>query len=35
MPKAGMDMQEGQIIKWHKKEGDYVEKGDVLLDNDG
>lgn len=32
MPKAGMDMQEGQIIKWHKKEGDYVEKGDVLLE---
>lgn len=32
MPKAGMDMQERQIIKWHKKEGDYVEKGDVLLE---
>ncbi|WP_132996386.1 dihydrolipoyl dehydrogenase [Sporanaerobacter acetigenes] len=32
MPKAGMDMQEGQIIKWYKKEGEYVEKGEVLLE---
>lgn len=32
MPKAGMDMQEGQIIKWKKKKGDYVEKGETLLE---
>ncbi|GFN35603.1 dihydrolipoyl dehydrogenase [Tepidimicrobium xylanilyticum] len=32
MPKAGMDMKEGQIIKWKKKEGDYVEAGEVLLE---
>ncbi|GFN35604.1 2-oxo acid dehydrogenase subunit E2 [Tepidimicrobium xylanilyticum] len=32
MPKAGMDMREGQIIKWRKKEGDYVEAGEVLLE---
>ena len=32
MPKAGMDMQEGQIIKWYKNEGDYVERGEVLLE---
>ncbi|WP_332903295.1 biotin/lipoyl-containing protein, partial [Sporanaerobacter acetigenes] len=32
MPKAGMDMQEGQIIKWYKKEGEYVERGEVLLE---
>jgi hypothetical protein len=25
MPKAGMDMQEGTIVKWMKKEGEYVE----------
>ena len=32
MPKAGMDMQEGQIIKWYKNEGDYVERGEILLE---
>ena len=32
MPKAGMDMQEGQIIKWYKKEGEHVEQGEVLLE---
>ena len=32
MPKAGMDMQEGQIFKWHKKVGDYVQKGELLLE---
>ncbi|MBW4829275.1 MAG: 2-oxo acid dehydrogenase subunit E2, partial [Clostridiaceae bacterium] len=32
MPKAGMDMQEGQIIKWYKQEGEYVEKGEILLE---
>lgn len=32
MPKAGMDMQEGQIISWKKKEGDKVEKGEILLE---
>jgi dihydrolipoamide dehydrogenase len=32
MPKAGMDMQEGTIVKWMKKEGEYVEQGEVLLE---
>lgn len=32
MPKAGMDMQEGQIFKWHKQVGEYVQKGEVLLE---
>ena len=32
MPKAGMDMQEGQIIKWKKNKGEYVEKGETLLE---
>lgn len=32
MPKAGMDMQEGQIAAWNKSVGDYVEKGEILLE---
>ena len=32
MPKAVIDMTEGQIIKWNKKEGDKVETGEILLE---
>lgn len=32
MPKLGVDMQQGEIIEWKKKEGDYVKEGDVLLE---
>ncbi|MCT4593923.1 MAG: 2-oxo acid dehydrogenase subunit E2 [Anaeromicrobium sp.] len=32
MPKAGMDMQEGTIVKWLKKEGDSVSEGDPILE---
>ena len=32
MPKLGEVMEEGTIITWRKKEGDPVEKGEVLLD---
>lgn len=32
MPKFGMTMTEGKIIKWLKKEGDYVEKGEPLVE---
>lgn len=32
MPKSGMTMEEGKIIKWLKAEGDRVEKGDVILE---
>jgi len=32
MPKAGPDMEEGQIVKWFKKIGDEVKTGDVLLE---
>lgn len=32
MPKMGQTMSEGTIISWHKNEGDYVKKGDVLLE---
>jgi len=31
MPKMGMTMEEGTIIEWFFKEGDEVQKGDVLL----
>ena len=32
MPKLGLTMSEGMIVKWHKSEGDYIEKGDVVLE---
>ena len=32
MPKLGMDMEEGTIIKWLKAEGDAVKKGEALAE---
>lgn len=32
MPKLSPTMQEGTILKWHKKIGDKVEAGDLLLE---
>lgn len=32
MPKAGIDMTEGQIVKWLKKEGDPVTAGEIILE---
>ena len=32
MPKMGLTMEYGTIIRWHKKEGDRVEKGEVILE---
>ncbi|MFZ7121472.1 MAG: 2-oxo acid dehydrogenase subunit E2 [Eubacteriaceae bacterium] len=32
MPKAGMDMEEGTVIKWLKQEGDIVQIGEPLLE---
>lgn len=32
MPKAGMDMEEGTVIKWLKNEGDKVETGEPILE---
>jgi len=32
MPKAGVDMSEGQIVKWLKKEGDPVKEGEIILE---
>jgi len=32
MPKAGMAMEEGTVVRWLKKEGDRVEAGEPLLE---
>ncbi|HEY5260070.1 MAG TPA: pyruvate dehydrogenase complex dihydrolipoamide acetyltransferase [Rhabdochlamydiaceae bacterium] len=32
MPKLSPTMEEGTITKWHKKEGDYVKSGEVLIE---
>ncbi len=32
MPKLSPTMEEGTIAKWHKKEGDFVAEGDLLLE---
>lgn len=32
MPKLSPTMEEGTIAKWHKKIGDYVESGDLILE---
>jgi pyruvate dehydrogenase E2 component (dihydrolipoamide acetyltransferase) len=32
LPRLGQTMEEGTIEKWHKAEGDTVEKGDVLYE---
>jgi len=32
MPKLSLTMEEGLIVKWHKKTGDNVTKGEPLLD---
>lgn len=31
MPKLGLTMKEGKIIKWYKQEGDVIQKGDNLF----
>ena len=32
MPKFGEVMEEGTLIEWKKKEGDTVEKGELVLE---
>ncbi|MBU7047300.1 MAG: E3 binding domain-containing protein, partial [Theionarchaea archaeon] len=32
MPKMGMTMEEGTIVEWKKKNGEYVEKGEIILE---
>jgi dihydrolipoamide dehydrogenase len=31
MAKLGDTMEEGTVVSWHKAEGDYVEKGDIIM----
>jgi pyruvate dehydrogenase E2 component (dihydrolipoamide acetyltransferase) len=31
MPKLGLNMQEGLLVEWLKKEGDLIKKGDALF----
>ncbi|WP_071394061.1 dihydrolipoamide acetyltransferase family protein [Bacillus tuaregi] len=32
MPKLGLTMTEGEVVKWHKAEGEQVNVGDALFD---
>lgn len=32
MPKLGFNMDEGQLVKWHKNEGEEIEKGEILFE---
>ena len=32
MPKMGQTMEDGAVEKWHKSEGDGIQKGEVLLE---
>jgi pyruvate dehydrogenase E2 component (dihydrolipoamide acetyltransferase) len=32
MPKLSDSMEEGKILEWRKKEGDYVEEGDIIAE---
>ncbi len=32
MPKLGFDMQEGQLVRWVKAEGEAVQKGEVIAE---
>lgn len=32
MPKLGFNQEEGELIKWHKQQGDAVVKGEVLFE---
>jgi pyruvate dehydrogenase E2 component (dihydrolipoamide acetyltransferase) len=32
LPKLGLTMDDGRLIAWHKKEGDRVQKGEVLFE---
>ena len=32
MPKLGMDMSEGSIVKWLKQRGDSVKRGEPLAE---
>lgn len=31
MPKVGLTMTEGSIVQWHKRPGDFVQKGELIF----
>ena len=32
MPQMGYDMREGTVVRWHKQEGETVDRGEVIAD---
>ena len=32
MPKIGMSMQDGKIVKWYVQDGEQIKEGEPLLD---
>ena len=32
MPSLGETVDEGKVIKWHKKVGDEIKEGDILCE---
>jgi len=32
MPMLGEVMEEGQIVAWRKKEGEFVERGEIIME---
>jgi pyruvate/2-oxoglutarate dehydrogenase complex dihydrolipoamide acyltransferase (E2) component len=32
LPKAGMGIEEGTVVRWLKSEGDLVAKGEILVE---
>ncbi len=32
LPKLGLTMDEGTVVRWHKKEGDAVKAGEALFE---
>lgn len=35
MPKYGQTMEEGKVVRWLKKEGDFIKKNEVYLEIEG
>ncbi len=31
MPKSGVTMEEGTVVQWHRKIGESIEKGDIIV----
>jgi len=32
MPKMGYDMTEGRLLRWIKREGDFIEAGEIIAE---